>query len=228
MKKKLTLLCLISLFYFPSFSQLSISQEEIHLGMNLNIPNEEGFLSFFTASPPPTFAPLNQNLFGLHTFDDQSPISIGGNNTFFARQGFQNIFQDEETELPVQGPYSKVFIPGQLRIGTSNTAWNNWKLKIVTHPTNAPFINGIFLDHTNQNGFSYGMLMNVNSNQTKAFVIHNMTLTGQPTQEVFRIDGSGKTFCSELVVMQAGNFPDYVFAPDYKLLSLNEVEKFIK
>jgi len=44
----------------------------------------------------------------------------------------------------------------------------------------------------------------------------------------FVVRANGNVDCTELTVDIAGNFPDYVFAPEYKLPTLEEVETFIK
>lgn len=43
----------------------------------------------------------------------------------------------------------------------------------------------------------------------------------------FRVYKNGSMYCREIKITMT-NFPDYVFEKDYKLLSLNEVEEFIK
>ncbi|MBK8496458.1 MAG: hypothetical protein IPL50_16710 [Chitinophagaceae bacterium] len=43
----------------------------------------------------------------------------------------------------------------------------------------------------------------------------------------YKLAVDGKAICTELVVRLVANWPDYVFANDYKLRSLDEVETFI-
>lgn len=45
---------------------------------------------------------------------------------------------------------------------------------------------------------------------------------------LFEVSANGKVYASEIVVTAAANWPDYVFASDYKLMPLNEVAKYIK
>lgn len=157
----------------------------------------------------------------------KSPIAIGGNEVYFVQSSFPEVFNSENNNSVI-GPYSKVFMPGQLRIGTMNNAWNNWKLKIVTDPTKAAFINGLHIDHRNPVGYSYGLLLTVNNDDTRAITVENSNLIGTPNQQVFRVDGSGTVFCSRLVITQPGNFPDYVFEDNYNRMSLLDLEKYIK
>jgi len=44
----------------------------------------------------------------------------------------------------------------------------------------------------------------------------------------YKLAVDGKAICTELVVRLVPNWPDYVFAKDYKLTRLDEVEEFIK
>lgn len=44
----------------------------------------------------------------------------------------------------------------------------------------------------------------------------------------YRLSVDGKVICEELRVEDSGDWPDYVFESDYKLLSLSEVDAFIK
>lgn len=60
------------------------------------------------------------------------------------------------------------------------------------------------------------------SSTLKAFYIGDFN-----GQDIFRIYGDGKVYATEINVRIATNFPDYVFKPDYKLLPLHELKKYI-
>jgi len=44
----------------------------------------------------------------------------------------------------------------------------------------------------------------------------------------FRVSVDGKVICEELKVQLSGDWPDYVFADDYSMMNLNDLEEFIK
>lgn len=62
----------------------------------------------------------------------------------------------------------------------------------------------------------------------KIFIINrrNLNEAGFGT-DVFRIYGDGRVFATEINVKLASQFPDYVFASDYKLMPLTEVRNYI-
>jgi hypothetical protein len=47
------------------------------------------------------------------------------------------------------------------------------------------------------------------------------------THDVFRVYGSGKVYATEVEVLLASNFPDYVFDDQYNLMSLDSLTTFI-
>lgn len=74
--------------------------------------------------------------------------------------------------------------------------------------------------------FDNGLMQKSISNAVpKAFVVYRYDLG----KDVFRITGDGKVYATEVNVKLAADFPlpDYVFAKDYNLMSLYEVEKYI-
>ena len=46
-------------------------------------------------------------------------------------------------------------------------------------------------------------------------------------EDVFRVMGDGTTYATKVIVQETP-FPDYVFESTYKLMPLNELEKYIK
>jgi hypothetical protein len=44
----------------------------------------------------------------------------------------------------------------------------------------------------------------------------------------FKVAVDGKVICEELKVQLSGDWPDYVFADDYSMMNLNDLEEFIK
>lgn len=64
------------------------------------------------------------------------------------------------------------------------------------------------------------------SNDDKAFVVKNEV--NWPSIETFRVMGDGKVFATEIEVLLASQFPDYVFKKDYNLMSLGELRNYIE
>jgi len=70
--------------------------------------------------------------------------------------------------------------------------------------------------------------LNLNSTNTGSSADNALDVYDQSTQKVnFRVKASGYTYAKEINV-QLTTFPDYVFNRDYKLLSLENLEKYIK
>ncbi len=53
-------------------------------------------------------------------------------------------------------------------------------------------------------------------------------ITSNIGEDVFRVMGDGKVWATEINVRLKENFPDYVFAEEYKLFSLSQLETYIK
>jgi len=85
---------------------------------------------------------------------------------------------------------------------------------------------GLLIEH-NQTDPGYGAEIRIKNNGTKAFVIANTTVAYGGYKEVFRVNGEGKVHCTELNV-QLTPFPDYVFEKNYKLMSLENLEGYIR
>jgi hypothetical protein len=99
---------------------------------------------------------------------------------------------------------------------------------------------------TNHTGdYGYNTLIGVNRNKTKALIVSNSE-PGSSSGETFAVlgDGStsiggnfvpgdyklavyGKIIAEELMVKLRGNWPDYVFSPTNKLMSIDELSSYI-
>lgn len=73
-----------------------------------------------------------------------------------------------------------------------------------------------------------GLALYANNSEKVRILINGNVLVGKITQSnsTYKLDVEGKIRANEVVVNTDG--ADYVFAPDYKLLKLHEVESFIK
>jgi hypothetical protein len=71
-------------------------------------------------------------------------------------------------------------------------------------------------------GYFRGPVELVALDNDKAFMIKS------GTSDVFRVYADGKVFATELNVLLASQFPDYVFHPNYTLMPLSDLSGFIK
>ncbi len=213
MKRSLLTIAVLSVLSLNAFSQgfptlnNTTPVSDMRLGPTMNgsnsTDNNTGVIKWTGGST---------NELGLFTWQDAKPIRIGG--TFVK-------FQHES------GNPNTVLMPGKLRIGPIYTTWDNWRMTITTDPTNLTYQNGLFIRHMNAQPYSYGLQVNVNNNLTNAFVVANETIT-TGNNHVFKIYGNGHVYCTELEVMAAGTFPDYVFSDKYNLMPLGDLGKYIK
>lgn len=86
--------------------------------------------------------------------------------------------------------------------------------------------NGVFKSFINQsNG---GLYMGVNGGNLRLDATGQIAIGGVvAAASGYKLTVTGKVICEELKVKLSGAWPDYVFANDYKLKSLTELEKFI-
>lgn len=83
---------------------------------------------------------------------------------------------------------------------------------------------GLCVQHSWANDYGYALKALVDNPTTKAFAVVN---TANLNQDVFRVNGDGRLWATELNVYHEGDFPDYVFASDYELRPLAALENYI-
>lgn len=86
-----------------------------------------------------------------------------------------------------------------------------------------------YLPSGDRSGYFIGTLETVaKTDLEKAFIVtnRNFSQAGFGT-EVFRVYGDGTVFATEVNVMLASNFPDYVFSPTYNLMSIYDLRNYI-
>jgi hypothetical protein len=108
---------------------------------------------------------------------------------------------------------------GDIGIGTTPNVTSR-----VSVSQNAPNRNGIVVEHTNQtaNGTGVGVQIKMNNPDRKALVIT------EGAQDVFRVYADGKVYATEVHVRLKAEFPDYVFAEEYELMTLEELKAYIE
>lgn len=183
MKKSNSILVLCVFFSFSAFAQVTqpSTSAERHYGLALSDyqqPNS-GFIRYYT----PTFSTMN--VWGFHSHLDQSPSVIGGLHTYFVGQNFDGVFDTEGSNQFSLG-LNMVFVPDQLIIGTTNTTRSSFKIKIQNNENIWAHKNGIFINQSNTNDYSYAQLVQTDNNLTKALAVKSASGT-----EGFRVWGDG-------------------------------------
>ncbi|HKR03247.1 MAG TPA: hypothetical protein VJY62_01320 [Bacteroidia bacterium] len=144
-------------------------------------------------------------------------------------------------------PKLTVTTDGRIGIGTTQpqaklqvtyaSAANDPQIKV--HQTNSDFARLSFSNNTTSNYWTLaGMSSATNSNARLNFYnsVYGdvMSLTGDGNVCIgaanpatgYKLSVNGKAICEEMKIQLNANWPDYVFDPSYKLLPLEEVEKF--
>lgn len=116
-------------------------------------------------------------------------------------------------------------VNGSKTLFLANYGANDYAMTIALNQTNNAydwsFNRALVLNRAGE------LIKSIDNNATKAIVVRNTTLS-TTTNDVFRVYGDGKVFATEVNVMLASSFPDYVFQPEYRLLPLNEVKNYIQ
>ncbi|RYY67958.1 MAG: hypothetical protein EOO13_13585 [Chitinophagaceae bacterium] len=117
---------------------------------------------------------------------------------------------------------------GEVAIG-ARTSINKGGEALVMNGNNPQmswYQNNVFKSFINQS--NEGMYIGVNAGNLRLDATGQIAIGGViPAASGYKLTVTGKVICEELKVKLSGAWPDYVFANDYKLASLPEVEKFI-
>ncbi len=225
-------------------------------------------------------------------------------NTYFVHKNFDGVFANESQNI-FQTGLSTVYIPGKLRIGTTNTSNDLYKFSVFNNASLAGHVNSFRVVHNVTSPYSVAQEIEINyinshafqvrnpnsgvrfniagdgstwikvkdeplvapqfeafkpfkifedlgsSNSREMFVIerhggivinsyprtppvssnekyHLIRVHLDQVGDIFRVDKTGKVWCTELEVAPEGTFPDYVFDGDYQLPSIQELNEFIK
>jgi hypothetical protein len=117
------------------------------------------------------------------------------------------------------------------RMGLVSTMFNGTKTEVGVYSViNPPGLGFPVQPSADRSGYFIGAFEVVaRAAEEKVFIVNNRTnfsASGVGT-DVFRIYGDGRVFATEINVKLASQFPDYVFASDYKLMPLTEVRHYI-
>jgi hypothetical protein len=130
---------------------------------------------------------------------------------------------DQGTDVRIGGNYGNGTNPySKLGIGVPS----NSNIAAFAH-IQTPDVawHGLLLDHRSTTA-CVGEEIRIRNAGSKAFVVSSYTNAASPT-DVFRVWGDGKVWCTEVNV-QLTPFPDYVFQKDYRLMSLESLDDYIK
>jgi hypothetical protein len=119
------------------------------------------------------------------------------------------------------GSTAELYRTGRTGIGLTNPP-NDTQLYVKS--TNLKV--GIVSETAHNVDFQFGMLSAVNRANTKAFAVLFDPPGAAGYSDTFVVFGDGRVRATEVRV-KTPIFPDYVFASDYNLLPLSEVESFI-
>ena len=188
----------------------------------------------------------------MQTFDDCNPTSMGTNKNgfYFAKPIFEPKIIGGNIEFNIVPPPVSYFCFGV----PPSSDWGNLEFKVdnitklmlrgsngyvgvnTTDPQGTFHVNGTSLVTQTAGDWSYGSLIKVNTDLTRALFVVNTTVT-ENSGEVFRVWGNGnvnakKIFAEEVEVrldaMSSNScWYDHVFDKEYKLMSLYELEQYI-
>lgn len=82
---------------------------------------------------------------------------------------------------------------------------------------------GLIVETNHINDYAYGFTSKVDRDLTKAITVYNTSSSA----ETFKVNGNGEVYATKVIVQETP-FPDYVFNKDYNLLSLTELDSYIK
>ena len=109
------------------------------------------------------------------------------------------------------------------KFGIYNDHWNTSSRQVFFMPANAAGTDWDWGKELVIDGVDGIMMKSVTDTSTKAFRVYQTSIS----KDVFRVMGDGKVYATEVNVLLAANFPDYVFAKDYKLMNLSDLEQYI-
>lgn len=182
------------------------------------------------------------------TQDGQTGASIAGlqlltygvgaatNNSFWNGGGFGSTsvnYMAGNVGIGTSNPQSLLDVSGQLRLGRSGLAGRI----DFARPQDGNYqgylgwsTDEIFRQFFSGGGSSYRIASWGNNQEADLLTILNSGNVGIGTTDPgsFKLAVEGKLGARKVVVTQVSPWPDYVFSPQYRLPSLNEVERFIQ
>lgn len=146
-------------------------------------------------------------------------LSVNNNN--FTNSPF-TVYGNGQTDI---GAFPSQSTNAQFRVAQSNK--NNPAIQLVDN-TNSASLKDFFTvlgnGYTEIKVYSPSTMPAPSGGSPRAFTIKDMA----NNKDIFVVNANGKTYAREVEISLATTFPDYVFASDYKLKPLSEVEAFIK
>lgn len=157
---------------------------------------------------------------------------INDSNSLVVQSGFNLSFNTRFLGQNNSAMYIKAF-ENKVGIGTTNPLSHfhiNTTIATPSIPAIRYQINGATKYSLTSNGGTVIGTNDPNGAPTNGLYVSGDVVIGTPTQSRaigFKLSVDGKVMCEELQVELSNSWPDYVFADDYQLLSLSELQKFI-
>jgi len=169
-----------------------------------------------------TITTKNTNFYYAYSGIQLTNSGTGAENNngllIYTKNSDAGIKLQETGTLSLQSGFSKLtlFHNGNTNINNIFFIHNN-NVGIGVHNPTAK----LQLNHFTKTDWSYALRININRDFTKAIAVR------KGNEENFLVYGNGKVYAREISV-RLDNFPDYVFEDDYNLMSLSDLEVFIK
>lgn len=160
---------------------------------------------------------------GIKTTTPQTALDVNGDSHFNQNVGIKTL-PDEDANLAISTSFDDAI---GLKIQLENTSGSIWGVDVFSEVagqrayTITNSATGVDIFHIYGNG-EMEITTGQNSND-KPISIKDYT-TGD---DVFRVMDDGTVYATTIKVMQAQNFPDYVFNKNYQLMNLGTLEKYI-
>lgn len=154
-----------------------------------------------------------------------------GHEAGLADSGNDKLYIDNSsTSLPlIYGDFSENELKFNGAVGVNVNANAQFHVNSTEdQPATRIQVNGLTKLLVNQNGgVSVGANYPERTSDNGLYVHGNVNLGDPNGADGFKLSVNGKVICEELRVEDSGDWPDYVFEQDYKLLPLSEVNAFI-
>jgi hypothetical protein len=166
---------------------------------------------------------LTTSATGSNAYNGFSVLSNSSKEVFFV--------QNEQSKFSLEGPGGGLTIASNGNVGVCKDPRSNVKLDVAGSIGST----GLWIDHSTTTDWNYASGVYVNRDYTKALSVHKVS-AGGTMQENFIVWGNGivsarKVYAEKMEIRTDAlgcYWPDYVFASDYNLRSLDEVAAFIE
>ena len=177
---------------------LEMGYDGSHVYLDAKTPSSDGLLINYNNGANVTIGKL------------ASKLIVNGNILVRGNEGFGSIGHAATLNLGNQDHYIHAIFDKGISLSTANTA------------------DGLVLDQNGRVGINTGF-DNIGAKlHINAKTGEDAFLISLPSGKSFMVDDIGKTYATEVNVVLANAFPDYVFKKDYQLMSITELDNYIQ